>query len=155
MGLGIGIFRSSPGDSNVQPGSGSIILTDCALIPPFLGEITTPGLQVAGWIQGGAWTSQHTWVPRGPSPFLPSPHFPLPFLTSHFPTSWKAKFLLVPSVRILGTDTEKGLGIRIHYIHPELSCWLSLCFCNIIVSASLFLFYFFKASFHLFIFFNC
>ena len=25
-----------------------------------------------------------------------------------------------------------------HYFHPELSCWLSLCFCNIIARASFF-----------------
>lgn len=29
---------------------------------------------------------------------------------------------------MLGTGAEDGSGIHRHYFHPELSCWLSLCF---------------------------
>lgn len=54
MCLGVRIFKSYPSDSNVQPRSGSTTLTGCAWVSPqFLGEITLPGLQVAGRIWGG------------------------------------------------------------------------------------------------------
>lgn len=91
------------------------------------------------------------------SSFLPSPHCPLPFSPYHFPTSWKEKFLSVPSMITLGTGAEEGSEAQRQHFHPELSCWLSLCFCNIAARTSFVPGVFFPSLVHSFIylFLNC
>lgn len=95
------------------------------------------GLQVVGRIQGGH-TENSLSTPRASS--SPSPSYPHHI---SFCSSWLPIFLLpeeffwAPSVKVLGSGAEKVSGIRMCYLHPELSCLLSLCLCNVIAKTSL------------------
>ena len=61
------------------------------------------------------------WSRVGPGPLVPQCLGEIAVLQV-VPASWTL------SMRMLGTGAKEGSGIHRHYFHPELSCWLSLCF---------------------------